>query len=459
MVLNFLREFFIIVDIWASSSTFHGMPKIFLNTKLQRTIWLFFFVLSMLGCIVFVRLTFVKYYEYGVTTKVEDIKVNSMELPAITICNRNAFVNNKSVHFANNIDKKVNEIGGSIGLFTFYASNKLYDLPLDERASMSLTRDELIFDCQILLSSCEKRLFKSFYIGNYGNCYSFNMNSEDRITTERSGLIYGVTFNIFVGFSNEFIEAKGAHIFIHEPGIFPTYSSGIDLEVKKSTSLAIKKTISNKLSYPYNNCTDSKTYAESYNEFYKVFLDYNITYNQEACINLCLQELFIKNCSCYDFTGTPGNLTYLPTYPNSSKCVTFEEFSCLANIYINYSNIYAPLCTEKCRPSCDEVFYSLKISKANYPTKEYLKEFLMTNQLKYDNKTLTFDEVFENILQVHVYFDELSYRQIEQIAIFERVQILSGIGSTISLFLGASFISLVEILDLFIRVIKCTISK
>ena len=63
-----------------------------------------------------------------------------------------------------------------------------------------------------------------------------------------------------------------------------------------------------------------------------------------------------------------------------------------------------------------------------------------------------------SVLSLNIYFEQLSYTEISQNAKTELVDLVSNIGGLLGLFIGTSFLSFVEIIEIFIEVfvILCT---
>ena len=87
-------------------------------------------------------------------------------------------------------------------------------------------------------------------------------------------------------------------------------------------------------------------------------------------------------------------------------------------------------------------FYTHFPTFSNYPIYNYALNSLMTNP------TLTYDLIKQSVLSLNVYYDQLSYTQISKDAKLEIVDLVSGIGGLLGLFLGMSFLSFAEIIEI-----------
>jgi hypothetical protein len=81
----------------------------------------------------------------------------------------------------------------------------------------------------------------------------------------------------------------------------------------------------------------------------------------------------------------------------------------------------------------------------------------MTNPIitsKFQNETLTYDLISKSVLSLNVYYDQLSYTQISKDAKVELVDLVSSIGGLLGLFLGMSFLSFAEIVEMILEALS-----
>ena len=72
---------------------------------------------------------------------------------------------------------------------------------------------------------------------------------------------------------------------------------------------------------------------------------------------------------------------------------------------------------------------------------------------KYDNKTLDTSTVLNRLLRVNIFYDSLSYTHITESVSMTGVSLLATIGGFMGMFLGMSLMTLVEILEILLRII------
>lgn len=105
---------------------------------------------------------------------------------------------------------------------------------------------------------------------------------------------------------------------------------------------------------------------------------------------------------------------------------------------------------------------------ADYPSRAYANDALARNptiQAKYNtraasnpggnivNEELTYESLKRNMAQVSVYYGELGYEQYNEIPDTTWLDLISNIGGTLGLFLGMSFLSFVEVVDILMQIL------
>ena len=211
------------------------------------------------------------------------------------------------------------------------------------------------------------------------------------------------------------------------------------------TNVNVERIYSNKLPHPYTAC---KIQLDSSNGFssdlYLMFLANKARYTQKDCFSLCKQQALIDKCHC--------TITQYITFNASIKiCSTFDELKCeqrIKNDYIN-SAYLKNSCNPRCPIECYSTRYDGYQSFNNFNRNVYLdlvKE--KTNFLSaFDNRTLSDEAIYAGLSKVNVFFNSLSYTQMEDTASLDGVALLGSIGGFAGLFLGMSLLSLVEVMS------------
>lgn len=264
-------------------------------------------------------------------------------------------------------------------------------------------------------------------------------------------MINDIIFSIFKGEPlnmNSFGVASGAHIIVHNKTENPIFKDGVDAATGSMSNIAINREFISKVASPYSDCTNN---IDSDNLFYvKVLADNNQTYSQSKCFLLCYQRYLVEQCKCYDVS--------IPYWNSDLRaCLDLDDFNCIGkNFAYFFSQNVKTVCSSECPLECDSISYAVSVSYSNYPTMAYTN-YLKNNSLfrsKFSkDANITYDMLKRNILAVNIFYESLSYKHILELVKTEFVDLISNIGGTLGLFLGTSFLSFVEVIDMFLQVV------
>jgi hypothetical protein len=67
--------------------------------------------------------------------------------------------------------------------------------------------------------------------------------------------------------------------------------------------------------------------------------------------------------------------------------------------------------------------------------------------------TMSYDDIAKSVARIQIFYDELIETVIEEDVKTQTFDLVSGIGGTLGLFLGLSFLSLVEIFEIALQII------
>jgi len=214
------------------------------------------------------------------------------------------------------------------------------------------------------------------------------------------------------------------------------YRKGSIISSGTNNFFLIKRTLDQKLESPYNECLkDINQFA-----FDKTIIDYlnksNRKYSQVECFNLCynLDYNLTNPCECY-----LASLDEEPSFScgNNNSCT--EQFN------NNFKQIEK--CSHLCPLECDQYSYEIfhtpaKITGSgiiNKFTDDYFYSFLPDFQ--------TYENVSKTYYLINVYYENLKYTLISQQPKIELFGLISNLGGILGLFIGFSFISLLEIIE------------
>lgn len=179
-------------------------------------------------------------------------------------------------------------------------------------------------------------------------------------------------------------------------------------------------------------------------EIYKEILKHNLSYSQNYCLNtLAMKQVGIR-CNC------SAPIDKLQLFCSS------KDLNCLRPIYTKYfiENNYHKLVRE-CPLECNTINYKLvsSVSDLDYiMVMRYLNENDLAKN-KFRNQSITYDILKKTTLVVTVYYEELSYTIITQSPKIDLLSLVSNIGGLLGLFIGTSFLSFAEIVEMVFEVV------
>lgn len=144
---------------------------------------------------------------------------------------------------------------------------------------------------------------------------------------------------------------------------------------------------------------------------------------------------------------------------NFQVCNSLNNFflNCFLKRYVEFfSEDVPPSCRDKCPLECESITYDLSTSSSEYPSPIY-GDILKDNpiiQAKFSGNLsqITYESLKRNMVQISVFYGDLGYDQYEEQAKMDITDLVSNIGGTLGLFLGMSFLSFVEFIDILLQI-------
>ncbi|XP_060543839.1 acid-sensing ion channel 4 isoform X2 [Pantherophis guttatus] len=445
------------LEEFASSSTLHGISHIFHHGHYTtyNFLWTMAFLAS-LGFLFYVyndRMEF--YFQYPHATKLEEETVHSMIFPAVTICNVNLlrfselsgqdlYWAGEFLGFLDSSDKIVAPQKADAEVVKVL-SQKLQqskgerNLPFDfgelyNRAGHQM--DQMLIKCRFGSESCNTSDFKTVYT-RYGKCYTFNGDRNKARMTRQSGMGNGLEIMLDIQQeeylpiwreTNETSFEAGIRVQIHsqdEPpyihqlgfGVSPGFQTFVSCQEQRLTYLP----------QPWGSCQAGLKEERT--------LPGYESYSIAACRLQCEKEAVVQNCQCR-MVHMPGN-----------------ETICSPNVYIECADHILDTAIEDfqerciCPTPCNLTRYGKEISMVRIPNKGSARYLAR----KY-NRNETY--IRENFLVLDIFFEALNYEAIEQKKAYNLAGLLGDIGGQMGLFIGASVLTILEILDYICEVIR-----
>ncbi|XP_006822315.1 acid-sensing ion channel 1B-like [Saccoglossus kowalevskii] len=283
--------------------------------------------------------------------------------------------------------------------------------------------------CQWNGRECEEEAISHVFT-HYGSCYAFNKYhpDTDHYHSKRAGTDNGLRLIINVNTHEHMptIDLEdsainvGLKLMIHsrqEPPYVKELGFALGAGSHYFMSLTRKKIT--RLSQPYGDCEPVVLPTEHYDH-----------YSMSACRIECETELLLKHCGCR-LVEQPGDY---------QVCTAERVHNCAHKTLDEYIEGYLPFeCKHTCHTPCESEVYSFTMSTA-----------LLKKDIRRSNKAMsnyTLEHIRENVLALTMFFEELNFETVDQLPETTIIDLLGIIGGNMGLFLGASFLTLLQIVE------------
>ncbi|XP_060554639.1 degenerin mec-10-like [Ruditapes philippinarum] len=330
----------------------------------------------------------------------------------------------------------------------------------EERLKAGHQKEDFIHSASFSGFKLPRSKFRTIQSRMFGNCFTLD---DDEVVARGSGRknsLY-IVLNIETEeYLEQFTSSYGIRMVIHEKGTYPLpEKEGITLGFKTETHVGLRVTTMDRLGGKYGKCTDGLEFRAKY----------KMNYTIPLCYSLCEMEHTIKYCKCR-LRSSLGAVN-----PADERYCDFDDDEeCFENVtqQILNKNIRCD-----CFSRCEQVVYSSTVSSSSWPHKHYLRNVLLTDICKRkpeslehigdpsrpvcDKITVHFegmtdaeeDAISRNFLAVYIYFQDLTYEVISEQALYNTERFLSDIGGAMGLFVGASVLTCVEILQVCLEIL------
>ena len=439
----------------------------------------------------FAQMWLKSYFEYEIVTKIITYSETDSEFPSVSFCNLFPF-SNDTTDITRGIlqsQKPRNDSGpppisylpsnknsriASMESFYVVQSN-LYLANETFKKSISYSLNELVLSCRFGQQDCDLSKFDWYYDKLLGNCYRFNsvlMKNKDPLRVSQSGVLNGLQMELFLGLEEKmapWLFTSGMRIFVHNASVIPSSDEGIDISPGSKTNIAVSREFDYNLPEPYSRCIllDNGFASDLYNltirlnqtyrqrfEFFLINTNINKLFlynNQRDCQELCIQREVIRECGCA--------MPFVYDFSFQSKCTTFNQSDCIRDVvYANISKIVEDC--DECPLECSSVRYKLVRSFADYPTAAHAAQIIQSNKSILHRNVISdyqsnLTSIRGSFLAFNVYYSDLSYTEISALPKITPVDFICGLGGNVGLFIGASFLTLVELVEALGFIVYC----
>lgn len=212
------------------------------------------------------------------------------------------------------------------------------------------------------------------------------------------------------------------------------------------TDISFQRTFINKLKMPYSECTidlRTATIDSIDSKIYKHFYETNIAYKQFYCFRFAYILETLKHCGCvYEYSIVKEGEAHI--------CNTTEEINCDSHQYNEHflERRFDGRYDKECPLECNREEFDVTISAQSFAKDADIRLLVWENSTFNNSKYNFSDRLKESIVRANLYYKDIGYDQLDEIAFFTFIDFFSETGGLLGLFLGMNLLSVIELLDL-----------
>ncbi|CAF0925314.1 unnamed protein product [Rotaria sp. Silwood1] len=461
-----------IIRDFAINTTMHGLPKV-LNSEhiYSRIFWAISFAIFTVFMLYFIVRTILTYLQYPTQTNVSADIEWPQDFPAVSICNVASFRYDQFIgpflNYTNALNltyENITDVLSPVRIRNFiqYKVNRHESI-----TQYSFSLHSMLYQCLYNYMPCSSTDFVPFISSVYGLCFTFNAKMKNSSVSVRYGNQYGGFGQLDLAFyvhSQQyvpyFVDSIGMVGLVHDNSQIPFMNpNGIGLAPGRKHKLSFRKKTNFFLSSPYTSCTNNiplsmKVMLNEYNG-----ADYG--YSQLLCYELCIQAYAYEQCGCIDpylwnirYIVVPGtkNIILAPLCNSTNPCYHQVTDTLMASSFIETK---CPDCTSQ----CSLISFPLQISSFTAPLEwqvNGIKAFVVNSSvpLPLDWSTAWRTYIQNNYVAVSIVREAGVVDNNRQQAQMTLGDIFSKVGGLTGLWIGLSFLSMMEFIEMLCRLIN-----
>ncbi|XP_065071970.1 acid-sensing ion channel 4-A-like [Rhopilema esculentum] len=404
-----------------SQISLHGVSHLaYAKDTSKRISWLL--VISIFWAFLTYMLVsvFVSYAAHDVYTVREKVQVNEMVFPAISFCSTPKL---DEIFLRYNVSyQNHNDVTALPVLHRFvgdYISNRSTKNRLSVLKTMFV---EGIGACQFGNKPCSfERDFKAISEFHFdGVCFTFNPSGT--FSQQGEGSKFGLSVIVFVNNTEETVDMAvrpGLSLVINSHDVFPfPLINGILVSPGELTLIRLQKQRMTRLPAPFpRKCADNGP----------------ILFPGKYTPNNCKQSCYIQKA--------------LDACEASVFPVNKEKQNCFYSKLVEENLAHHPHACA-CPLPCKEDRFIPLATQSDWPNEAdlpYLKKLFATAIGK-NSSTLSNEYVKKNFLRVNIFFHELAYEKVDDVAVWTQQKLVSDIGGQMGIWVGASLFTVMEMM-------------
>ena len=411
---------------YAENNSVGGLPNVLTgDSKIRRIVWLVILLVCVAGSIYILRNDFVKITNQPTATTISSTTEKSLDFPAVTICNLNAFSASSIAAIERNLITDIQNAFNSTKDVCHKALSKYHATQLEQIDYTHVIKSDirgLIGHCRFGGQDCDFANDFNFTITRLGICYTFNSgrSGQEIRKVNGSGVRNGLQLLLNIN-QNDYTATTagdaGVKIAVHSQSEPPLPDElGVAVSPGSNTFISFRK-------YTYEdetarNCRQAGD-TKDWNFLRDVF-----NYSQAACLTESLYTTIADKCDCV--------VTDLPKFLYTAKSPSYKRkrLCTLIDLCCNIEQYTAPV-TQNCVPACS--FEEYQIAKAS--TSRFPANYIMENTPHFGDS---------NFASANIYFESLTVRNQHTEFSYGIEEFFAEVGGQVGLFIGISVISLFE---------------
>jgi len=417
-------------DEYIDNATVHGLNRACNSKKSERWFWVLMMLVVVGILIVGVCNLVERYLTREVALDIREIIHEELEFPSVTICNNNRISYNYQPGFLVNDD-----------LYTAFSSSF----------------HQYVKDFPSFCSSNEKLCnFTEDFISYGENSPCITWNFDGKFKQILPGKTFGVQLIIYlndtVAESDDWLESSvlpnAITVVTHFANEYPSVIfDGLEITPGVQTRIEIQKKMYTRLPAPHpSGCQQDTKFMDTENQY---------RYTRTSCIEFCFIRYGLKQCS---EVIQPRYAALVPQWMlrKYRRNATYEElYECHAEVTKSFHEMAGEICD--CPLACTEVIYLRRIHTVPLNV-GYIR--LLNGLMKRHNVSVGTCEKFRNsIFYLDVYYPRLGYELVSEKAAYSITDIFSDFGGQLGLALGASALSIVELMIIMILSVHSKLKK
>ncbi|CAF3585086.1 unnamed protein product [Rotaria sp. Silwood1] len=334
-------------------------------------------------------------------------------------------------------------------------------------AQYSFSLNSMLYQCLYNSMPCSSADFIPFISSTYGLCFTFNAKMKNSSASVRYANQYGGIGQLDLAFyvhSHQYVpyvvDSIGMIGIVHDNAQIPLIdTNGIGLAPGRKHKLNYKKKTNFFLPSPYTSCTNNIPLSMKV-----MFKDYNgadYSYSQLSCYELCIQAYAYEQCGCTNpylwnirYIVLPGtqNIILAPLCNYTDSC-----YHLAADVFTASTSFIEQYCSD-CTSQCSVITFPLAISSFITPLEwqfNEIKTFVENSSvpLPLDWSTTWRTHIQNNYVAVSIVRQASVVDNNTQQAQITLSDVLSNVGGLTGLWIGLSFLSLMEIIHMLYQLI------